>query len=323
MKKIKLIVFSSFENIKMAEEIQERFHDSVRNSKYSCKLWTDDFFKLSSQTLGSLQSIKVDVDFAIVILSPDDDVVSKGENLKSPRDNVIFEAGLCIGILGLERTIIVDCDNIKLPSDMRGLTTCRVNSNENIKESAKSVVKRIENYIENATTGEDLTTNIYWEEYKYLIDKFLDKIKKSDHEGSSHYYNAIVSISRSGTMLAELVGRTYGYNMPVFQLVKDRGKNYGKYNSDDVKDRNLDVVKLFNKNNYKDILVIDGMAKSERAISEAMRFLDDNCENINFKAGTLIADSTLRNSRYFDFVAEYRDDTKNIEFFYKVFRWLC
>ena len=60
-------------------------------------------------------------DFAILILSADDSVKSRGETKPSARDNVILELGLCIGKLGRERTFAV-CDKVvSLPSDLAGV----------------------------------------------------------------------------------------------------------------------------------------------------------------------------------------------------------
>src|SRR6187402_775414 len=43
----------------------------------------------------------------------------------SPRDNVVFEAGLFGGVLGMRRTFILHATGSKLPSDLLGLTCVR------------------------------------------------------------------------------------------------------------------------------------------------------------------------------------------------------
>ncbi len=43
----------------------------------------------------------------------------------SPRDNVVFEAGLFGGALGMRRTFIIHANGSKLPSDLLGLTCVR------------------------------------------------------------------------------------------------------------------------------------------------------------------------------------------------------
>src|SRR4051794_9430692 len=42
-----------------------------------------------------------------------------------PRDNVVFEAGLFGGVLGMHRTFILHASGSKLPSDLLGFTCVR------------------------------------------------------------------------------------------------------------------------------------------------------------------------------------------------------
>jgi len=48
-----------------------------------------------------------------------------GSGQASPRDNVVFEAGLFGGALGMRRTFILHANGSKLPSDLLGLTCVR------------------------------------------------------------------------------------------------------------------------------------------------------------------------------------------------------
>jgi hypothetical protein len=48
-----------------------------------------------------------------------------GSGQASPRDNVVFEAGLFGGVLGMRRTFILHANGAKLPSDLLGLTCVR------------------------------------------------------------------------------------------------------------------------------------------------------------------------------------------------------
>jgi predicted nucleotide-binding protein len=59
-------------------------------------------------------------DFAVLALTPDDMIQSRGKSQESPRDNVLIELGLFIGVVGRKRTFIVynRAADIKLPSDM-------------------------------------------------------------------------------------------------------------------------------------------------------------------------------------------------------------
>ena len=50
---------------------------------------------------------------------------SPGSGQASPRDNVVFEAGLFGGVLGMRRTFILHANGSKLPTDFLGLTCIR------------------------------------------------------------------------------------------------------------------------------------------------------------------------------------------------------
>ena len=64
-------------------------------------------FGLSSGTLETLVSESKSYQFAILVLTPDDVVVKRGETTMAARDNVLFELGLFMGKLGREHTFIV------------------------------------------------------------------------------------------------------------------------------------------------------------------------------------------------------------------------
>jgi hypothetical protein len=91
--------------------------------------WTTTF-NPGQSTLDRLVELTREVDFAAFVFAQDDwttkgasgDVAS-GE--ASPRDNVVFEAGLFGGALGIRRTFILHANGAKLPTDLLGLTSVR------------------------------------------------------------------------------------------------------------------------------------------------------------------------------------------------------
>ena len=65
--------------------------------------------------------------FAVLVLTPDDTVMSRASEHLAPRDNLLFELGLFMGRLGRSRTFVV-CENstkMKMPSDLAGVTVAR------------------------------------------------------------------------------------------------------------------------------------------------------------------------------------------------------
>lgn len=90
-------------------------------------MWSQGVFDLGEHVLDGLVRKAKTVDFAILVLSPDDHVESRNAESQAPRDNVVFELGLFIGALGKDRTYMVHPDGVslKLPSDLAGITQAR------------------------------------------------------------------------------------------------------------------------------------------------------------------------------------------------------
>jgi Predicted nucleotide-binding protein containing TIR-like domain len=93
--------------------------------------WTTSF-NPGTSTLERLLELTRQVDFAAFVFARDDWTSttspasdSTGLGQASPRDNVIFEAGLFGGVLGMRRTFILHAAGAKLPTDLLGFTCVR------------------------------------------------------------------------------------------------------------------------------------------------------------------------------------------------------
>jgi hypothetical protein len=93
--------------------------------------WTTSF-NPGTTTLERLLELTHEVDFAAFVFAQDDWTTNSplksalpGPGQASPRDNVVFEAGLFGGALGMRRTFILHASGSKLPSDLLGLTCVR------------------------------------------------------------------------------------------------------------------------------------------------------------------------------------------------------
>ena len=88
------------------------------------QVWNTSTFEPGSFTLEALLLQLSRSDLAVFVLSPDDLTASRGVSQRSPRDNVIFEAGLFLGRLGRARTFLLfdTTQKPKLPTDILGLT---------------------------------------------------------------------------------------------------------------------------------------------------------------------------------------------------------
>jgi predicted nucleotide-binding protein len=109
----------SVEGLKIAQGIQA----GLDHDPFDVELWTDGVFKPGNSILDSLRRRAEDVDFAVVVATPDDVVVARGEESPAPRDNILFELGLFIGQLSPSRVLLIRprSVNIRMPSDLLGI----------------------------------------------------------------------------------------------------------------------------------------------------------------------------------------------------------
>jgi predicted nucleotide-binding protein len=117
----RIFIICSTEALPIAKEIERQLeHDT-----FYVKIWTEGTFRASQYTLESLEEQLDESDFAIAIAQPDDEIASRGESQRAPRDNVIFELGMFVGRLGRKRSILLEPrgEGVRLPSDLKGLTT--------------------------------------------------------------------------------------------------------------------------------------------------------------------------------------------------------
>jgi hypothetical protein len=116
--------------------------------------WTTSF-NPGTTTLDRLVELAHQVDFAAFVFARDDwtsaapaasPAPTGGQD--SPRDNVVFEAGLFGGALGMRRTFILHAHGSKLPSDLLGLTSIRYGDAATAAEM-REINQRLRQAIEN------------------------------------------------------------------------------------------------------------------------------------------------------------------------------
>jgi hypothetical protein len=114
-----MFIGSSSEGLKVAEHVQ-----LLMERECEAEIWKQGVFGLSQGILESLIRALERFDFAVLVLTADDQIESRGQTRPAARDNVIFELGLFIGALGRERTFMVYDRTAppQLPSDLLGIT---------------------------------------------------------------------------------------------------------------------------------------------------------------------------------------------------------
>lgn len=140
--KPRLFIGCSVESLPIGYAVQESLeHDA------DVTVWTQDVFKPSATTLESIFEALTISDFGLFILAPDDLSEIKGIDVKTARDNVIFELGIFSGKLGRRRAFFMAPDDVRdfhLPTDLLGITPLKYKAaRENIQASVAPTCNKL------------------------------------------------------------------------------------------------------------------------------------------------------------------------------------
>jgi hypothetical protein len=161
--------------------------------------WTT-VFNPGVSTLDRLVELTREVDFAAFVFAQDD-WTTKGASpdaasgQASPRDNVVFEAGLFGGALGMRRTFILHAHGAKLPTDLLGLTSIRYDP-----DTTPSIVRQINQKLREAIAAEGRISRLegdWWQ---------LSLTARTELEPSAV---SLLTISRDRSGALEVAGQSW------------------------------------------------------------------------------------------------------------------
>jgi hypothetical protein len=141
---VRIFIGSSSEGREVARNLEAELGDTCEVVR-----WDRDVFEPSGYALDSLVEVAAGVDFAVLVATPDDTTESRGETTPSVRDNVVLEFGLFAGALGRRRTYLLATGELKLPTDVLGLTRLsygpQANRRAAVNEAALQIEERVRN----------------------------------------------------------------------------------------------------------------------------------------------------------------------------------
>lgn len=168
-------------------------------------------------TLERLVELTHEVDFAAFVFAQDDwtavGAPSPDSAQASPRDNVVFEAGLFGGVLGMRRTFILHANGSKLPTDLLGLTCVRYDGT-----TADAEIESICQKIRNAIETEGRTERIEGQWWQFSLTA------RTEEEPSAL---SLLKIARDRSGALELSGRAW----------QEDGTLSSRYRSEAVKEK--------------------------------------------------------------------------------------
>jgi len=157
-------------------------------------------FNPGVSTLERLVELTGEVDFAAFVFAQDDWTTrgassDPASGQASPRDNVVFEAGLFGGALGMRRTFILHANGAKLPTDLLGLTSIRYDP-----DTTPSIVRQINQKLRDAIAAEGRISRLegdWWQ---------LSLTERTELEPSAV---SLLTISRDRARALEVAGRSW------------------------------------------------------------------------------------------------------------------
>src|SRR5687768_7454873 len=217
MEKPRIFLGSSGKQAKLLQALTRGLEDVAR-----VEPWTTSF-NPGTTTLERLLELTREVDFAAFVFAQDDwtanspaappvePAATPGQ--ASPRDNVVFEAGLFGGVLGMRRTFILHASGAKLPTDLLGLTCVRYDGS-----TSAAVIKVVCQKLRSAIENERRVTRIEGTWWEFALTQ------RSEKEPSAV---SLLKISRSRSGVLELTGRAW----------QEDGTLSGRYWSEAVKEK--------------------------------------------------------------------------------------
>jgi hypothetical protein len=191
--KPRIFLGSSGQQQKLLQALTRGLHDVA-----DVDPWTS-VFNPGVSTLERLVELTREVDFAAFLFAQDDWTTKGAETADgqaSPRDNVVYEAGLFGGALGIRRTFILHANGAKLPSDLLGLTSIRYDP-----ATTPATVREINQKLRKAIDAEGRIARIegdWWQ---------LSLTTRTEREPSAISF---LSIGRDRSGALELTGRAWG-----------------------------------------------------------------------------------------------------------------
>jgi predicted nucleotide-binding protein len=115
-----VFIGSSSEQLETARAIKQGLGSDVQ-----AVVWDEADFALNESAFGALSKMAERFDFAVFVFDADDVAQIRRAEVRTVRDNVVFELGLFIGRLGRGRAFWITAEGTAAPhisTDLAGIT---------------------------------------------------------------------------------------------------------------------------------------------------------------------------------------------------------
>ena len=174
--KPRIFIGSSTEGLCVAKRVKEFFE-----SEYDCYIWTDEVFQYNDGFLETLLKSASLFDFGFMVFSADDISRIKNKEYDTARDNVLFEYGLFLGRIGIDRAYILCEKGVKIPTDLSGITIASYDVDEgapteSLEKSLSKLKKKVDEKVHLGHLGLLPSTVIaisYYENFIKLVTDYV------------------------------------------------------------------------------------------------------------------------------------------------------
>jgi hypothetical protein len=178
-----LFIGSSSEGYAVAERLRDLLID------ITVPVMWKDVFDYNTSNFDNLISKIALYDYAILVATGDDVVISRKRKTAGARDNVLFEFGLFAGGLGRSRAFYVVEENTNIPSDLSGLSLPFLPKRDaaDFDEKLQECAKRIKNHIRQKENTFDLgflpSTTLAYGYFVNFVERTVERLLEDRHSG--------------------------------------------------------------------------------------------------------------------------------------------
>lgn len=167
-----IFIASSREGLPVAEAVNIKLEYEAR-----VKQW-DNAFDLSSVTITSLIDRANETDFSVFVFHKDDEAIIRDNKYSVVRDNVLFELGIFIGVLGIEKCFILipksSENDFHMPTDLAGVTTSTYDDEiDDMVDAVATSCAKIKQIINKSLKAESTGSAVITENAESIIQKEL------------------------------------------------------------------------------------------------------------------------------------------------------
>ena len=244
--KPRIFIGSSSEGLYVAEYVKNYF-----SADYDCVVWNDNVFKYNKSFLETLLNSASLFDFGFLIFTKDDLEIIRDSIFDEARDNVIFEYGLFLGRLGVERAFILAEEGVKIPSDFLGITLAQVATTngtdgkkvvmaDQLDKELSRLKNLIDDYVRLGHLGLLPSTVIaisYYENFVKLVSDWINDNLGNIPCGDKSYSSAKLKIVIPSNLDADIKKRAslyYHKQGLADSAINSKGRNYPVHFADKI-----------------------------------------------------------------------------------------